>query len=662
MSEKYNEENENDDFLSKLSDPLTDTNIDDDLPNEKPKYKEKTFNEDMEDFQSTENRNSTVNSKSPPRVEKTVQIQKARQDPRPVQEHRSTTSNPVTKDRVHVEHKKEPINEKIPPKPVNNQENTGNKPNVASKQRVVEVVNSTDYKNANSPKPKGSSDVDFDDDVQAKLNKIYEEKTKSNFKSGDSVENAMDESVDSYLHNTYENDTDVDKELSSNSVRTTLISAADLKASHSVDKTENEEVGRVRTRQEDLYGGDGKHVAFKMRSSKISKTLRNIKVDDTSKIDPANLSSRSFTEQQNLYLKTVIPALKPCYSVTPLILSGIIITMTAFTWPDIVEICRLEEKIDDIDPKDVDYIYSKNKLFLEKRRKQLDLFYHHIYSVSGFPEVPDQETFYREIVKFPDFQQLFFAAYAASFQKPYEFTISCNTCGHDQVRGVLAKNLCFLLNKHINVDELSYLVETGSSISNNTESKKVYDEFQNNEFVQGVNRSFRSKKPLSTTAFVFELKIPSVYEAYETLDEIIEKFRDRPLEHVDSQGNLVTIDSSYNLPRELLELRNYMYISAILVPDPISEIGEDGVEHVKVGYNQFTDKESIIGTILNLGMTDYKEFVSDPNLKKMINLMTIQHAINAGICEKKSCEADMGIIPVEPEMLFFITAEPDLPD
>lgn len=650
------EENKNDDFLEKLADPATDEVEVKRVVKVAPAPK--TFDESMKENQakpiknkySLETKNTRPEPRPEPRPDEIVP------ETKPV---KVTASAPIPKDKTNeVEHNptvKKYVQQKPEPQTVE-----GNKHSTKNK-KTVEVVDSKEYENAGKKQDDNtiSHDLDFDDNMKEKLKKINKEKLKNN--GNDDEIFAEDDTVESYLQKTYENSQDDDDDSSDNIVETTLVNSVKEENVEPIDK--EQPVKKPVTSVKELYGGGNtKDVCFKNRSSKISKTLRKISVSDTSKIDPTNLSNKSFTEQQNLYLKTVVPALKPCYSVTPLLLSGVIITMTAFTWPDIVSICRLEEKVDDLDPKDEDYIYEKNKIFLEKRRKQLSLFYNHIYSISGYPEVPDEDTLYRNIIKFPDFQQLFFAAYAASFQKPHEFTITCGTCGADQSRFVLAKNLCFLLNKHINVNSLVHLVETGASIANDTDSQKVYKEFQENEFVKNVNKVYRSKKPLSTTAIVFEIKIPTIYDAYDTLDELVEKFRDKSLEITTKDGDTIAIDSTYNLPNDILEMRRYMYINSVLVPDPVSTFSDDGVEHVKVGYNRFDDADSIINTVLNLGMSDYKEFMQDSNLHKMVDLMTIQHAINVGTCEKKSCDADMGVLPVEPEMLFFITAGPDLPD
>ena len=548
------------------------------------------------------------------------------------------------------------------------------------KKPEVEIVNSFEHqeslkneeKKAENGGEEEKHDVDIDDDITHRVIELNREAAVSSGKFKEYNDLAQ-QTIPEYLSQNYEEESE---KVSDSPVE--FIDSKKLEEVHNADvpseetnenkpetiedKERSKSAVIARLRNHDVYGGDGDQKAFKLRKSKISKIISNLDIKDTSKIDALSLANRSFADQQSMYLKSVQPALKPCYAVVPLLLSGVVITMTSFAWPEIVEICELEEKVDDLDPSSDDYIYEKNKLFIKKRRAQLDFFYNHIYSVSGFDEVPDKDYFYRHIVKWLDVQQLFFGAYCTSMQKPYPFHLTCQICGSDNVRPTLAKDLCFLLNKHININEFNHIIETGSTINNNTESKKLYEEFQKNDFVKSVNRTWRSKKPLSDTSIIFDFKIPSVYDAYDMLDELAEQFRNKPFEVTTKDGDSFTIDSTVNINRQMRELRNYMYVDSIIIPDPVTVKDENGNEKVKVGFNQYTEKSFIIDIITKLSMSDYKEFISDPNLTKMVQLMSIQHAINAGTCDNPSCKTDLGIIVTEPETLFFTTAAPDLLD
>ena len=55
----------------------------------------------------------------------------------------------------------------------------------------------------------------------------------------------------------------------------------------------------------------------------------------------------------------------------------------------------------------------------------------------------------------------------------------------------------------------------------------------------------------------------------------------------------------------------------------------------------------------------YRTLINDPQLNNLIKCNGIQHAIKAGKCKAESCGEDMGIIPVNPETLFFIIARPE---
>ena len=300
-------------------------------------------------------------------------------------------------------------------------------------------------------------------------------------------------------------------------------------------------------REHNYFGGNGVQTAFKIRTAKVAKVLRNIKLEDTNSITATDISKKTQKEQQNIYMKTVLPTLQPSYSVVPFVVSGVVITMTAFQWVDIKDICKIDEKVDELDPSSDDYIYNKNLLFLEKREKQMDIFYKHIYSVSGFENKPSKHKLFSEIIKFPDFQQLFFAAYAATFQKPTTIGLTCATCGATHDLSVGSKDLCFLLNKHIEYDKLAKYIDKGAISGSST--AEIYEEFQKEKIVESANKIYRIQKKLPISSFIYELQVPYVEQAYSALAEIIEKFRDKPLEYIDEDTEqVISIDSTFGLP------------------------------------------------------------------------------------------------------------------
>lgn len=417
------------------------------------------------------------------------------------------------------------------------------------------------------------------------------------------------------------------------------------------------EVNVPNTKRNMWYGGDGKITSFKNRTAKNAKILRNIEIDDTSSIKGVDISSKSTKDRIDFYKNNVLTTLQPNYTVIPCIVSGVVITMRAFGWSNIAEICKIDEKLDNLNPEDSDYIYNKNMIFIERREKQLDLFYDHIISVSGYNVKPDKETLYGKIIKFPDFPQLFFAAYCATFPKQYTFDITCGNCGYDNNVSVSPKDLCFLLNKNINIDRLSNYIKAGGSLNSN-ETAEVYRQFQDEELIKQCNKTFRIKHTLPNSAFIYELKIPTIYEVIDTLKEIADVFRDKSFEYIElneEDGENVgvsSIDSSFGLPPYLLSLRKYLYLSSLMVAQPVREEGDT----VKVNYVTIKDKSSIIGSIYNLSADDYDTLMNDPQLNALVKCVGIQHAIKAGICKADSCKNDMGIIPVDPETLFFTIA------
>ena len=402
------------------------------------------------------------------------------------------------------------------------------------------------------------------------------------------------------------------------------------------------------------YGGDGKETSFKIRTAKISNVLRNIQVENTDEVVSTSIDSKNAKDRQDIYLKTVLPTLQPSISVVPMIVSGVVISMTAFTWPDIREIILIEDKIDDLNPNSLEYTYDKNKYFIDKRKKELELLYKHINSVSGYPTKPSFDDLFGKIIKFPDFPQLFFAAYSASFLKPYNFNITCGTCGSDNDRSISSKDLCFLLNSNININQLNYYIEKGA-VMDNSVSGKAYADFQKEKIVEMANSTYRTKKKLPVSSFIFDLKIPTILEALDTMNEIVEIFRDKDLSYTDiDTGSTVFVDSSFGLNDDLMNIRKYLYINKLIVAQVIDEDREK--KTAKVTFVDFTEKQAILNTIYSLSPEDYVTLINDENLNKLIHVSGIRHAINAGKCGEPTCGADLGNIPVEPEMLFFTTA------
>ena len=216
-----------------------------------------------------------------------------------------------------------------------------------------------------------------------------------------------------------------------------------------------------------------------------------------------------------------------------------------------------------------------------------------------------------------------------------------------------------MLNKNINIDRLNYFLKKGSSVATNDESIEVYKEFQAEKLVEKSNTVYRTVKPLSDSAIVCSLKVPTVNEAIESMEAMVEVFRDKPLEYIAEDGTTISIDSSFgvNSIKELKNLKKYLYINSILVAEPAEY--EDKIE---VGYVEFKDKDQIFNTITNLSVVDYKELVNDPNLTSMINIAGIKHQFDAKLCDNENCKKDMGLMAVEPETLFFTIAERESQD
>ena len=523
----------------------------------------------------------------------------------------------------------------------------------STKERSVEIVSpetAAEIKSKQTkPKTVITKDVTISEDLDAQV-------LKSNKEIEESAMDRIVEESDTYItpsevSKIIDDSYEFDDAESVDKIDVTVVDDDTEKKNQSTENTKKSTKARKTVK---YYGGDGKQTSFKVRTAKISNVLRNINVENTDEVVSTSIDSKNAKDRQDIYLKTVLPTLQPSISVVPMIVSGVVISMTAFTWPDIREIILIEDKIDDLNPNSLDYTYDKNKYFIDKRRKELELLYKHINSVSGFPTKPSFDDLFGKIIKFPDFPQLFFAAYSASFLRPYNFNITCGTCGSDNERSISSKDLCFLLNSNININQLNYYIEKGA-VMDNTVSGKAYADFQKEKIVEMANSTYRTKKKLPVSSFIFDLKIPTILEALDTMNEIIEVFRDKDLSYTDiDTGSTVFVDSSFGLNDDLMNIRKYLYINKLIVAQVIDEDREK--KTAKVTFVDFTEKQAILNTIYSLSPEDYVTLMNDENLNKLIHVSGIRHAINAGKCGEPTCGADLGNIPVEPEMLFFTTA------
>lgn len=508
--------------------------------------------------------------------------------------------------------------------------------------------------------PSVKDNVEISDDLDKKLIQsnrdiLLEDENITNDLEKDNFDNLGVKEINEIIDNTYDNKPNEPEIDDGKSINVSIVNNEETpKTTNTDDSVTEEQPKPVKKHEYQYYGGDGKTNSFKIRSAKTAKILRNISVDETAEIEAQNIANKTKQERQDIYLKTVLPTLQPTMSVIPLIISGTVITMSAFSWPDVRDICAIEDKLLDLDVNAQDYIYEKNLLFIQKREKELEMFYKHIIRVSGYEIKPSFEDLFGKIILFPDFQQLFFAAYVASFQKSYSFDIPCPKCGTVNPIEVNSKDLCFLLNSNININQLNYYVENGSSLDA-SESGKIYQEFQKEKIVELAKSTYRTKRTLPNSSFLYDLKIPTVLDALNTMKEMIITFKDRDLSYTDPEtGETVYIDSSFGLTSELIELRSYLYIKSLIVARVVDENKE--TNSAKVSFVEFDEKPAIINSIYNLSPEDYRVFLNDENLRKLIKVTGIRHAINGGKCSEPTCESEIGNIPVEPEPLFFMIA------
>lgn len=524
------------------------------------------------------------------------------------------------------------------------------RPKVEKKIDVISSEEAAAIESKTNNKNKIGKDIDSDDLDQRVFDENYENDVES-------VKNAEDEdyirpdNVDEIIETINSNYEDDSTESSG------IIDVKVVEDFNKPKETESEAEASKSAKEKkksNFYGGDGEETSFKLRTAKIAKVLRNINIENTDEIDVKDISSKTPAERQKFYLNTVLPTLQPSIAVVPLIISGVVITMSAWSWPDVKEVVELEERVFDLDPNAPEYIHEKNRVFIEKRRKQCELFYKHINSVSGYVVKPSIEELFGNIIKMPDIQQLFFAAYAASFNKPYEFNITCGNCGSTTPMSIYSKQLCFLLNKNIDIKRLNYFIENGSAIGSD-ETTKIYNEFQKEKIVEMSNTTYRIKKNLPISSFIYNLKIPTIYGYLDKLESINEVFRNKDFSYTNPNTlETVYIDSSFGLSQSLIEIRKYLYLESLCAAGMVSEDKENN--SAKVAYSSYKDDSAIINSVYNLSYEDYNALIKDENLSKLIRIDGIRHAVDGGICSEPSCKAEIGKIPIEPEQLFFTIA------
>lgn len=538
-------------------------------------------------------------------------------------------------------------------------EEKASKPRKSTKKKQVKVVDPETAEKMLSEGKNGKKknvvhselgDVDDLDERIAIANNEVLEEAREKYIRTEIADDLSVEELNQTIDNLYEDD-DATTSKKASKVKINIVSDE----SGDIEKVKKDiEETPKRARTVEYNNTDGNDPSFKLRVSKTSKIVRDMEIDNTEEIETTNISSKTAQERQKIYINTVFPTLQPTISVVPCIVSGVVIAMKAFAWPDIMEICDFEDKLSELEPGTTDYIYEKNKLFIEKRRKQLELFYKNIQSVSGYEVKPSFDELFGSIIKFPDFQQLFFAAYTATFPKSSKFILTCGTCGTENELDMHPRELCFLLNTNVNIKQLNHYIERGSSLDKAV-TAEVYREFQAEKFVEMANRTYRVKKPLPTSAFMYDMKIPTILDAIQMMTDIAEIAKDKDLSYTDPEtGYTIYIDSTMGLTRELVELRNYLYLDKLIVPRVVGENKEENT--ASVSFIDFDDKDVILNSIYSLSHSDYKALMNDETLTKLIRVSGIRHAIKGGNCVEPTCGSDLGNIPVEPETLFFTIA------
>ena len=415
------DEQANDDFLTELT-ISSKMNINNESENDKPSLDEierEKLKSDLKEKEFYENDSKNIINEEPVTEETmTVQTEQTLEDeimfsenkPKEIEtktKEENVAQNVVREDKIENIQKNDEGSVYTTSEPIksenNKEESTSNNidnsitltEKIAKPTKSVEILSpkeATELEKKSEVKtPSVKENVEISDDLDKKLIQsnrdiLLEDDDITNDLEKDNFDNLGAKEINEIIDDTYDNKPNEPEIDDGKIINVSIVNDTEPLETTNIDSSSvtEEQKKPVKKHEYQYYGGDGKLNSFKIRSAKTAKILRNISVDETAEIEAQNIANKTKQERQDIYLKTVLPTLQPTMSVIPLIISGTVITMSAFSWPDVRDICAIEDKLLDLDVNAQDYTYEKNLLFIQKREKELEMFYKHIIRVSGY--------------------------------------------------------------------------------------------------------------------------------------------------------------------------------------------------------------------------------------------------------------------------------------
>lgn len=369
---------------------------------------------------------------------------------------------------------------------------------------------------------------------------------------------------------------------------------------------------------------------FRMLLNKKTDVISRISEEiDTSNINPKkigtdDLSTASFLSKQ------VGPLMKPDVAIVPLLVSGLVVNISAFMYYDLIKIRQI---IPEFRTRNAS---ARNAALLKKRKLEIETIYDHIVCVQGYSQKPSYDEFLN-MVLLPDLAQLFFGTYLATYNHEQTYEVTCMQCGNSIEVNKSPKDLCYILSENIDYNDAKKIIR------GTMPSEKIADI----PLVKYSKKEYVEKKPLPKSGIIIHEKIPTLKDYIEGIEILNDVYSDRDLNDIDFTS-LYVRNMEEEQPIEKF-LRACLYINQIVVPD--IDIN-DGGQHAKTTFYSTTDKGIIYETLSKLHADDFNAIVTSENIDKMMSIKGIQHYIKLDECP--NCHIQMEPFHFNSELIFFL--------
>lgn len=324
------------------------------------------------------------------------------------------------------------------------------------------------------------------------------------------------------------------------------------------------------------------------------------------------------------------PLLKPDIVTIPLLISGTVVHVSAFTYGDLGKIRHLIPEI-----RDVDNTMKRNQALLKKRELELELIYNRLTYFKGKETKPSFDEFMNTIL-IPDLPQLFFASYIATYSNTNTYDVSCSHCGHRSTVTRTPRDLCQILSKTIDFDTVRKIID-------NTLPKEKLKELN---IVVSASKTYSEKAPLPRSGIILRTKIPTLRGYLDGIQALMDIYENSDLNDVDFSTLYFSHEFAGDEPSDYF-MRCLLYIDEIIVPN----ISFDGTK-ATTRFSSTKDKRIIFDAMSRLHKDDVNAIIRSENIRNMVSIKGIQHYIKLDECP--NCKMKMQPFPFNSELIFFL--------